>query len=243
MALTILCVSFTLLLLLGVPVAFSIGLSSLATILYEGLPLAVGFQQQISGMNPRSFLAIPFFICGRNHDVRRHCRPHRGLCQKPGEPCAAAWACRATCWLVRCLAASRASPVADVSAMGAVLIPQMKKEGYHADYAVNVDHARLAGGRAHAHLAQLHRSCAGRRGRREHCGADPGWHRARRAVTICNLLAAYLRCRARLPCGLVPWLGDCVILVCAPQVTGLAVVVIIIAGILSGPSRPRNRPR
>jgi len=33
MALTILCVSFTFLLLLGVPVAFSIGLSSLATIL------------------------------------------------------------------------------------------------------------------------------------------------------------------------------------------------------------------
>ena len=62
MALTILCASFTLLLLLGVPVAFSIGLSSLATILYEGLPLAVGFQQMISGMNPFSFLAIPFFI-------------------------------------------------------------------------------------------------------------------------------------------------------------------------------------
>ena len=58
----ILCVSFTLLLLLGVPVAFSIGLSSLATILYEGLPLAVGFQQMISGMNPFSFLAIPFFV-------------------------------------------------------------------------------------------------------------------------------------------------------------------------------------
>jgi hypothetical protein len=52
MALTILCVSFTLLLLLGVPVAFSIGLSALATLLYEGLPLAVGFQQMISGMNP-----------------------------------------------------------------------------------------------------------------------------------------------------------------------------------------------
>ena len=62
MALSILCLSFTVLLLLGVPVAFSIGLSSLATILYEGLPLAVGFQQMISGMNPFSFLAIPFFI-------------------------------------------------------------------------------------------------------------------------------------------------------------------------------------
>jgi hypothetical protein len=45
-----------------VPVAFSIGLSALATLLYEGLPLAVGFQQMTSGMGIFSFLAIPFFI-------------------------------------------------------------------------------------------------------------------------------------------------------------------------------------
>ena len=38
------------------------------------------------------------------------------------------------------------SPVADVSAMGAVMIPMMKREGYHADYAVNVTtHAALVG--------------------------------------------------------------------------------------------------
>jgi len=38
------------------------------------------------------------------------------------------------------------SPVADVSAMGGVMIPIMKKEGYSADYAVNVTtHASLAG--------------------------------------------------------------------------------------------------
>ena len=46
--LLILCMSFTVFLLLGVPVAFSIGLSALATLLYEGLPLAVGFQQMTS---------------------------------------------------------------------------------------------------------------------------------------------------------------------------------------------------
>ena len=44
------------------PVAFSIGLSALATILYEGLPMAVIFQQMMSGMNIFSFLAIPFFV-------------------------------------------------------------------------------------------------------------------------------------------------------------------------------------
>ena len=41
MALIILCVAFLVLLLIGVPVAFAIGLSAVATILYEGLPLAV----------------------------------------------------------------------------------------------------------------------------------------------------------------------------------------------------------
>lgn len=62
MALIILSISFFGLLVLGVPVAFSIGLSAVITILYEGLPLAVVFQQMTSGMNAFSFLAIPFFI-------------------------------------------------------------------------------------------------------------------------------------------------------------------------------------
>ena len=60
--LTILAVSFLLLLVLGVPFAFAIGLSALCTILYEGLPVAVLFQQMMSGMNIFSFLAIPFFV-------------------------------------------------------------------------------------------------------------------------------------------------------------------------------------
>ena len=89
MALTILCVVFLLCLLLGVPVAFAIGLSAVATILYEGLPLAVVFQRMTSGMNIFSFLAIPFFIfagelmlyggvADRIVDLR----------QEPGRPCA-----------------------------------------------------------------------------------------------------------------------------------------------------------
>ncbi len=61
MALTILSLAFFGLLVLGVPVAFAIGLSAVATILYEGLPLAVVFQRMIAGMNIFSFLAIPFW--------------------------------------------------------------------------------------------------------------------------------------------------------------------------------------
>ncbi len=146
MALTILCVSFTLLLLLGVPVAFSIGLSSLATLLFEGLPLAVGFQQMISGMNPFSFLAIPFFIFAGEIMM------YGGIADKIVDFAKSiAGHVRGGLGMSNVLACTlfggvSGSPVADVSAMGAVLIPQMKKEGYDADYAVNVTtHASLVG--------------------------------------------------------------------------------------------------
>ena len=53
MALTILCISFLLFLILGVPVAFAIGLSAVCTILYEGLPVAVVFQRMTAGTGIR----------------------------------------------------------------------------------------------------------------------------------------------------------------------------------------------
>ena len=62
MELTILSLSFLFLLVLGVPVAFAIGLSSIATILYAGMPMGVVFQKMVGGMQVFSFLAIPFFI-------------------------------------------------------------------------------------------------------------------------------------------------------------------------------------
>ena len=142
----ILSLSFFGFLILGVPVAFSIGLSALATLLYEGLPLAVGFQQMTSGMNAFSFLAIPFFIfagelmlyggiADRIVDFAKslvgHVRGGLGMSN-----------------VIACtlFGGVSGSPVADVSAMGAVMIPMMKKEGYDADYAVNVTtHAALVG--------------------------------------------------------------------------------------------------
>ena len=62
MELTVLALSFTLLLILGVPVAFAIGLSSVATIIAAGLPVAMVFQKMVGGMQVFSFLAIPFFV-------------------------------------------------------------------------------------------------------------------------------------------------------------------------------------
>ncbi|RYF72960.1 MAG: TRAP transporter large permease subunit, partial [Comamonadaceae bacterium] len=62
MELTVLALTFTVLLVIGVPVAFSIGLASIATVFVADLPIAVVFQKMVGGMQIFSFLAIPFFV-------------------------------------------------------------------------------------------------------------------------------------------------------------------------------------
>jgi len=146
MELTILAVSFTVLLILGVPVAFAIGLASVATIVAAGLPIAVVFQKMVGGMQVFSFLAIPFFIFAGElmlyggiaeriirfaNNLVGHVRGGLGMSNVLG------------CTIFGGVAGS---PMADVSAIGSVMIPLMKKEGYDTDYAVNVTtHASLVG--------------------------------------------------------------------------------------------------
>jgi tripartite ATP-independent transporter DctM subunit len=146
MELIVLAVTFTILLVLGVPVAFSIGLSSVATILAAELPVAVVTQKMLGGMQVFSFLAIPFFIFAGElmlyggiaerivkfaNSLVGHVRGGLGMSNVLG------------CTLFGGVAGS---PLADVSAMGSVMIPLMKKEGYDVDYAVNVTtHAALVG--------------------------------------------------------------------------------------------------
>jgi len=146
MALTVLCVTFTLFLMLGVPVAFSIALSCIATYWSMGLPMELAFQNMVSGMNVFSFLAIPFFIFSGELML------HGGIADKIvtfARNLVGHW--RGGLGMANVVACTlfggvSGSPVADVSAMGGVMIPIMKKEGYSADYAVNVTtHAALCG--------------------------------------------------------------------------------------------------
>ena len=53
---------FLLLMALRVPIAFALGLASLATTLYLGLPLLMVAQRMVNGLNTFTFLAVPFFI-------------------------------------------------------------------------------------------------------------------------------------------------------------------------------------
>src|SRR3954451_20048952 len=146
MALMILSGSFGLFLILGVPVAFAIGLSCVAAISFEGIPIAVVFQRMVSGMNIFSFLAIPFFIFSGELML------HGGIAQKIVDLAKSAVGhVRGGLGMANVLACTlfggvSGSPVADTSAMGGVMIPLMKREGYGADYAVNVTtHASLTG--------------------------------------------------------------------------------------------------
>ncbi|GAB4062948.1 TRAP transporter large permease [Uliginosibacterium sediminicola] len=146
MALTVLCLGFIFFIIVGVPVAFSIGLACLLTYMVEGLPLSTAFQMMISGMNAFSFLAIPFFIFSGELML------HGGVADKIvnfARTLVGHW--KGGLGMANVVACTlfggvSGSPVADTSAMGGVMIPIMKREGYSADYAVNVTtHASLSG--------------------------------------------------------------------------------------------------
>jgi tripartite ATP-independent transporter DctM subunit len=233
-ALTILCITFTLLLVLGVPVAFSIGLSSVAAILYEGLPVAVLFQQMMSGMNIFSFLAIPFFIFSGELML------HGGIADKivtlarnlvghvrGGLGMSNVIACTL-------FGGVSGSPVADVSAMGAVMIPMMKKEGYDTDYAVNVTtHASLVGAlMPTSHNMIIYSLAAG--GKVSISSLIAAGVLPALVLTACMLVAAYgVAVKRGYPAGVFPgWYAIVRSLVAA--LPGLLIVVIILAGILSG---------
>src|SRR3546814_5643555 len=64
MGLLLLLGLFAICVTIGLPVAFALAVSEIATFAYEGLPLLVGFKRIVSGMSIFSLLAIPFFIFG-----------------------------------------------------------------------------------------------------------------------------------------------------------------------------------
>lgn len=237
MELTVLCLSFATLLLLGVPVAFAIGLSSVATILAAGLPMAVIFQKMVGGMQVFSFLAIPFFVFAGElmlyggiaerivrfaNSLVGHVRGGLGMSNVLG------------CTLFGGIVGS---PVADVSAMGSVMIPLMRKEGYDADYAVNVTtHAALVGAlMPTSHNLILFTLATSGLASVSVLGLILAAVIPALLLTLCNLLAAWWVARRRgYPTrGAFPgWTAVLAAFLAASP--GLLVVVIILGGILTG---------
>ncbi|MBL8589697.1 MAG: TRAP transporter large permease [Methylobacteriaceae bacterium] len=129
---------FSLLLLNGTPVAFCLGIASVATALWLGLPPLVVFQQINSGMNVFAMMAIPFFIFAGDLMIRG------GIADRLiGFAASMFGHLRGGLGQVNVVTSTlfggiSGSAVADASAVGGIMIPQMKARGYDADYAVNV---------------------------------------------------------------------------------------------------------
>jgi tripartite ATP-independent transporter DctM subunit len=234
MELIILGATFFGFLVLGVPVAFAIGLSAICTILYEGLPVAVIFQQMMSGMNIFSFLAIPFFVFSGELML------HGGVADKIVQLAKSLVGhIRGGLGMSNVVACTlfggvSGSPVADVSAMGAVMIPMMKKEGFDTDYAVNVTtHASLVGAlMPTSHNMIIYALAAGGKvsiGALIAAGLLPAL-----VLMVCMLVAAYaVAVKRGYPAGKFPGWPE-VFRAFAAALPGLLIVGIILAGILSG---------
>ena len=137
-AIAIMLGSFIILLMLRMPISFTLGISSALTALYLNIPLATVFQRMVSGVQSFSLLAIPFFI------LAGEIMGQGGISRRL---IALANACvgwmRGGLAQVNILASMffggiSGSAVADTSSIGSILIPMMTDSGYDKDFSVAV---------------------------------------------------------------------------------------------------------
>ncbi len=123
---------------LGVPVAFAMGIAAASAFWYEGFPLLITFQRSVSGISVFSLLAIPFFVFAGELML------HGGIAMRLVRFASAlvghirGGLASVNIFSSMLFGGISGSAVADISALGSILIPVMKERGYRADYAVNV---------------------------------------------------------------------------------------------------------
>lgn len=138
MAAVILFVSFIALIFVGVPIAFSMGISSLIYLLMNDIPTIVISQKLFSGINSFVLLCIPGFVLAGNlmntggitkriikfsNAAIGHIRGGLGL---------------ANIVASMIFAGITGTAIADTTSLGAILIPAMEEEGYDAPFSVAV---------------------------------------------------------------------------------------------------------
>ena len=138
MGLLILLGVFAICVVIGMPVAFAIGVAAVSAFFYEGLPVMIAFQRIISGISIFSLMAIPFFIFAGELMFQG------GIAMRLVRfASSAVGAMRGGLGVVNVFSSMlfggiSGSAIADISALGSILIPVMKEKGYDDDYAVNV---------------------------------------------------------------------------------------------------------
>jgi tripartite ATP-independent transporter DctM subunit len=134
----ILFISFLILIFISVPIAFSLGISSIIYLLIADIPLSIVPQKMFAGLNSFVLLCIPGFILAGNlmnaggiteriigftNNFVGHIRGGLGLANVGSS---------------MGFAGISGTALADTASIGSVMIPAMKKEGYDADFSAAV---------------------------------------------------------------------------------------------------------
>ena len=129
---------FVLLLLLRVPITFSLATASIATAFYLHIPLMAIVQQMVQGVKSFSLLAIPFFIIAGEMMARG------GIAEKIINLAnVLVGRVRGGLGMVNVVDSMlfggiSGSAVADVASTGVIIIPLMNKNGYDNDFSVAI---------------------------------------------------------------------------------------------------------
>ncbi|MGE0312848.1 MAG: TRAP transporter large permease [Lautropia sp.] len=226
--------SFALLMVIGVPIAYSLGLAALIGALWIDLPLDAVMIQLAAGVNKFSLLAIPFFVLAgaimAEGGMARRLVAFAGVL---------VGFVRGGLSLVNILASTffgaiSGSSVADTASVGTVLIPEMEKKGYPRDFAtaVTVSGSVQAILIPPSHNAVIYSLAAGGTvsiAALFMAGVLPGLLMGLTLAVLCMIKAK----RHGYPKGEVVPLREA-LRICADATWGLMTMVIILGGILSG---------
>ncbi|WP_028307002.1 TRAP transporter large permease [Desulfitibacter alkalitolerans] len=137
-AVALLIGTFFILIVLGVHIAFAIGVATVITTIYIGIPLMTVAQNMVKGINVYAIMAVPFFI------VAGEIMGSGGISRRLIELSNAliGWV-RGGLAMVNIMASMffggiSGSSAADTSSIGSVLIPMMKKAGYDGEFSTAV---------------------------------------------------------------------------------------------------------
>ena len=226
--------SFFVLMAVGVPIAYSLGLAAMAGALWIDIPLDALMIQIAAGVNKFSLLAIPFFVLAGA--IMAEGGMSRRLVAFAG---VLVGFIRGGLSLVNILASTffgaiSGSSVADTASIGTVLIPEMEKKGYPRAFAaaVTVSGSVQAILIPPSHNAVLYSLAAGGTvsiAALFMAGVLPGLLMGLTLAVLCLVIAR----RENYPKGEVIPLRQA-LKICGEALWGLMTMVIILGGILSG---------
>jgi tripartite ATP-independent transporter DctM subunit len=226
--------SFVVLMLLGMPVAYALGMAALLGALWIDLPLDAVMIQMASGVNKFSLLAIPCFVLAGA--IMAEGGMSRRLVAFAGVLIGFV---RGGLSLVNILASTffgaiSGSSVADTASIGSVLIPEMEKNGYPRPFAtaVTVSGSVQAILIPPSHNAVIYSMAAGGTvsvAALFMAGVLPGLLLGLSLALYC----LYVARRENYPKGRVIPLKEA-LKICVDALWGLATMGIILGGILSG---------